>query len=428
MFWIIFLFLNVVATDNSQEKFKQCNNQQCILIQCYFPVPEFLNATRNEIKVFENFLDQHHIFISYYLCNDLTIDNIDEVGACIYGVLFKLYQFDANLTIHQRIQVQSAQIQEESVAVVMDMISTILYRIQSINDTNKLKNIMSKSNDEDIVVINAQSLTAQVHFTVSRTILNYGQWFTFIYSIDKNNKETIDCLYQIYPFDSNVISSQCVIENNIRMILEQRIRARKDRLNIINSFSDLTHVNVFQRTLSTLFYIHTNSTFALISNKNMTIIPNIFQRLGDQPSNELLDILIQEEQKQHLENIYGMFDDEVRYIADAYDEIEIDPNVLFLKNQEDYYHSQEKHLKNAILFTVKWDSTSKLARKTFHQSALYLHNYLSMIDIDCFDWTDICNEENIFEWPTLILTENKTIMKIYQGSTDKNEMALALFR
>ena len=40
----------------------------------------------------------------------------------------------------------------------------------------------------------------------------------------------------------------------------------------------------------------------------------------------------------------------------------------------------------------------------------------------------ICNEENIFEWPTLILTENKTIMKIYQGSTDKNEMALALFR
>ncbi|CAF1311812.1 unnamed protein product [Rotaria sordida] len=428
MFWIIFLFLNVVATDNSQEKFKQCNNQQCILIQCYFPVPEFLNATRNEIKLFENFLDQHHIFISYYLCNDLTIDNIDEVGACIYGVLFKLYQFDANLTIHQRIQVQSAQIQEESVAVVMDMLSTILYRIQSINDTNKLKNIMSKSNDEDIVVINAQSLTAQVHFTVSRTILNYGQWFTFIYSIDKNNKETIDCLYQIYPFDSNVISSQCLIENNIRMILEQRIGARKDRLNIINSFSDLTHVNVFQRTLSTLFYIHTNSTFTLISNKNMTIIPNIFQRLGDQPSNELLDILIQEEQKQHLENIYGMFDDEVRYIADAYDEIEIDPNVLFLKNQEDYYRSQEKHLKNAILFTVKWDSTSKLARKTFHQLALYLHNYLSMIDIDCFDWTDICNEENIFEWPTLILTENKTIMKIYQGSTDKNEMALALFR
>ncbi|CAF1145737.1 unnamed protein product [Rotaria sordida] len=452
MFWIIFLFLNVVATDNSQEKFKLCNNQQCILIQCYFPVPEFLNATRNEIKLFENFLDQHHIFISYYLCNDLTIDNIDEVGACIYGVLFKLYQFDANLTIHQRIQVQSAQIQEESVAVVMDMISTILYRIQSINDTNKLKNIMSKSNDEDIVVINAQSLTAQVHFTVSRTILNYGQWFTFIYSIDKNNKETIDCLYQIYPFDSNVISSQCVIENNIRMILEQRIRARKDRLNIINSFSDLTHVNVFQRTLSTLFYIHTNSTFTLISNKNMIIIPvididnhvflhgpypfylfwsakkNIFQRLGDQPSNELLDILIQEEQKQHLENIHGMFDDEVRYIADAYDEIEIDPNVLFLKNQEDYYHNQEKHLKNAILFTVKWDSTSKLARKTFHQLALYLHNYLSMIDIDCFDWTDICNEENIFEWPTLILTENKTIMKIYQGSTDKNEMALALFR
>ncbi|CAF2904953.1 unnamed protein product [Rotaria sp. Silwood2] len=121
MLWIIFLFLNVVATDDSQEKFKQCNNQQCILIQCYFPVPEFLNTTRNEIKLFENFIEQHHIFISYYLCNDLSVDNMDEVGACIYGVLFKLYQFDANLTIHQRIHVQQAQIQDESVAAVMDM-------------------------------------------------------------------------------------------------------------------------------------------------------------------------------------------------------------------------------------------------------------------------------------------------------------------
>ncbi|CAF2983319.1 unnamed protein product, partial [Rotaria sp. Silwood2] len=155
---------------------------------------------------------------------------------------------------------------------------------------------------------------------------------------------------------------------------------------------------------------------------------NIFQRLGDQPSNELLDSLMQEEQEQHLKNEYGMIDDEVRYIADAYNEIEINPNVLFLKNPKDYHHIQEKHSKTAILFTVKWDSSSKLARNTFHQLALNLHNYLSMIDIDCFDWTDICNEENIIEWPTLVLIENEKIIKTYQGSTDKNEMALALFR
>ncbi len=42
----------------------------------------------------------------------------------------------------------------------MNMIrSTILYRIQSIDDTNKLKNFIRKSNEEDVVVINAQSLT-----------------------------------------------------------------------------------------------------------------------------------------------------------------------------------------------------------------------------------------------------------------------------
>ncbi len=62
---------------------------------------------------------------------------MDEVGACIYGVLFKLYQFvgfrifidqriflyrfDGNLTIHQRTDIQQAQIQEESIAIVMDM-------------------------------------------------------------------------------------------------------------------------------------------------------------------------------------------------------------------------------------------------------------------------------------------------------------------
>ncbi|CAF3767554.1 unnamed protein product [Rotaria sp. Silwood1] len=452
MWWIIFLFLTIVTTDDSEEKFKQCNNQQCILIQCYFPVSEFLNTTRNEIKLFDNFIQKHHIFISYHLCNDLSIDNMDEIGACIYGVLFKLYQFDANLTIHQRIHVQQAQIQEESVAVVIDMISNILYRIQSINDISKLKNIMSNQDNEDIVVINAKALTTQVHLTVSQTILNYGQWFTFIYSIDKNEKETVDCLYRIYPFGSDVLSPQCAIEKNIRMTLEKRIGARKDRTNIVNSFFDLTHVNVFQRTLPTLFYIYTNSTFILISNENIIIMPvtdidnhvflhdpypfylfwsskkNMFQRLGDQPSNELLDILIKEEQEQYLENEYGMIDDEVRYIADSYNEIEINSNVIFLKNQEDYHHIQEKYSKTAILFTVKWDSTSKLARKTFHEIALYLHNYLSMIDIDCFDWTDICNEENIFEWPTLILIENKTIKKIYQGSTDKNEMTLALFR
>jgi hypothetical protein len=126
--------------------------------------------------------------------------------------------------------------------------------------------------------------------------------------------------------------------------------------------------------------------------------------------------------------MYGMFDDEVRHIADTYTEFEINPNILFLKTAEDYHHLRQKYPKSAILFTVRWDSTSKLARKTFHQLASHLINYLPMIDVDCFDWTDICNAENIVQWPTLILTENETMTKVYQGSTNEDEIALTLFR
>ena len=127
-------------------------------------------------------------------------------------------------------------------------------------------------------------------------------------------------------------------------------------------------------------------------------------------------------------DMYGMFDDEVRLIADSYNEIEINPNILFLNNQNDYNRIQQKSVKIAILFNVKWDSTSKLARRTFHSLGSYLNDYILMIDIDCFDWTDVCNKENIVEYPTLAFTESNTIVKTYQGSTDENEMGLALFR
>ncbi|CAF3652742.1 unnamed protein product [Adineta steineri] len=460
MFWIfIFLLFNSVVTDDSMEKFKSCNNEACILIQCYFPVSEFLTATQNEIKLFEDFIELNHVFVSYHLCNDLSADNIDEVGACIYGVLFKLYQFDANLTIHQRMHVHQAQIQEESIAIVIDMISAILYRVQSIDDTNQLEDFIQKSNkEEDVVVINAQSLTPKVHLDISRIILNYGQWFTFIYSTNINNRKTI-CSYDIYPMGNDLTLLICGMEDNIQIILEQQIAMKNTRSATIKRFSDLTYINVFQRTLPTLFYIYDNSTFTLIINKNIIIIPvnilnfktidienhmflhgpypfylywspkkNIFQRLGDHPSDELINILLNEEQENDLKNMYGMFDDEVRYISEnCCSEIEINPNVHFLKTSNDYYTYREKYPKSAILFTVKWDSTSKLARKTFHSLSSRLNNYLPMIDIDCFDWTDICNDENIYQWPTLSLTD-LTTNKIYQGSTNENEMALNLFR
>ena len=87
------------------------------------------------------------------------------------------------------------------------------------------------------------------------------------------NQEKIDCLYRIYPLGGDVILPKCTTESGIQMILEQRIGVKKSWSTSIKSFYDLTHVNVFQRILSTLFYIHDKSTYTLIPNKNITIIP-----------------------------------------------------------------------------------------------------------------------------------------------------------
>jgi hypothetical protein len=72
-------------------------------------------------------------------------------------------------------------------------------------------------------------------------------------------------LYRIHPQGDDV---KCGNENDIRMILEQKIRE-----DMVKVYSDLTHINVFQRTLPTLFYIHKNSTVNLISNKKFVQFP-----------------------------------------------------------------------------------------------------------------------------------------------------------
>ena len=73
----------------------------------------------------------------------------------------------------------------------------LLYRIQSIDDRDQLKKIVDRVQDEDLVVINTRALTPRGrretfssldpfvsagHLTASKTILNYGQWFTFVYA------------------------------------------------------------------------------------------------------------------------------------------------------------------------------------------------------------------------------------------------------
>ena len=111
----------------------------------------------------------------------------------------------------------------------------------------------------------------------------------------------------------------CVTEGDIRSTLERSI-------GMVESYHDLTHVNVFPRTLPTLFYVHEGSYSTLVSRKEMVVLPlnvsqmdsqpllvgpypfylfwsptkvqNPFQRLGDEPSDELIDALLAGEQEQ----------------------------------------------------------------------------------------------------------------------------------
>jgi hypothetical protein len=124
-----------------------------------------------------------------------------------------------------------------------------------------------------------------------------------------------------------------------------------------------------------------------------------------------------------------MLDDEVRYAADhsSYD-IELDSRVILIKNRKDYLALDEHYPIRVILFTVKWDSTSKLARRTFHRLPSRWTESIAMIDIDCFDWTDLCHEQNIIQWPTLLIINKDKQTNLYHGSTDEDEMALFIFR
>ena len=90
--------------------------------------------------------------------------------------------------------------------------------------------------------------------------------------LNRENSKT-SCLYDIYPLRGDMDSSKCGMENTIRMELEERIGTKSVRPDDITWTSDLTLLNVFPRTLSTLFYIYDNSTFTVIPNNAIIIVP-----------------------------------------------------------------------------------------------------------------------------------------------------------
>ncbi len=130
-------------------------------------------------------------------------------------------------------------------------------------------------------------------------------------------------------------------------------------------------------------------------------------------------------------DIHGMIDDEVRYMADQQtNQWQINPHVMLLKETNDFDDLRREKKILVVLFTVKWDSTSKLARQSFHQLAgsLVTLEHLHLLDIDCYDWTEICEREMIHEWPTLVVEDRQGNTHRYSGSTDPHQILLFVAR
>ena len=84
------------------------------------------------------------------------------------------------------------------------------------------------------------------------------------------SNEEKGCMYQICSSNNEVISLKCDPENDIRKKLEQMIETEPES---IQSYSALSHVNAFSRSLPTLFFIHRNPRLTPIFNKRIKIIP-----------------------------------------------------------------------------------------------------------------------------------------------------------
>jgi hypothetical protein len=63
------------------------------------------------------------------------------------------------------------------------------------------------------------------------------------------------CLYNIYKFADSHNEPVCATENSIRFQLEKHIEHEQMLVHSIKSYHDLTHINVFERTMPTFFFI-----------------------------------------------------------------------------------------------------------------------------------------------------------------------------
>lgn len=132
--------------------------------------------------------------------------------------------------------------------------------------------------------------------------------------------------------------------------------------------------------------------------------------------------------KNRFPDVHGMFDDELRNYVDRLDPIDIDTDVVFLKAIDDYRSIDLDQTPVVILFSLKWDSTSFLARRAFHQVAKSLKNFVKFVDIDCFDWTELCEEEKLVEWPQMFVIKRDKTKVWYRGTSNVDELSKFLFR
>lgn len=115
-----------------------------------------------------------------------------------------------------------------------------------------------------------------VHLKISQIILNYGQWFTFIYNTNKSvvdpriehelirsfldfdrSTEMDICLYEIYNSHHRDRIIECADENIIQIKLEEHLR---NRTLSVKSYQDLMFVNTFPKLLPSLYFITNDSS------------------------------------------------------------------------------------------------------------------------------------------------------------------------
>ena len=115
-----------------------------------------------------------------------------------------------------------------------------------------------------------------------RSMVYFHLWFDRVGHYDEHRNDhqgffffvhSNDCLYEIHSFDRGLRPTICATEQEIVGKLEHQWTTKPKEWKSVRSYHDLTHMNVFERTLSTFFFIDKSTSTTPFSYEKITIIP-----------------------------------------------------------------------------------------------------------------------------------------------------------